>query len=67
MFAMMAPLAGYCPFCLLPGLNMVWFALCLVGFLSVLGVVPVPLQYVIIASGIALLLSVFCKSQMHRI
>ena len=44
---------------------MIWFLLCLVGALSFLGVVPLPLLYVIIASGVVLLYTIAAPSKQH--
>lgn len=37
---------------------MAWFAICLLGALKILGIIQIPIQYVVIACGIALIFDI---------
>jgi hypothetical protein len=43
---------------------MAWFAVCLLGVLKLLGIIPIPIQWVVVACGVALLFDMTQRSRM---
>jgi hypothetical protein len=43
---------------------MAWFAVCLLGVLKLLGIIDVPIQWVVVACGVALLFDMSQRSRM---
>jgi hypothetical protein len=41
---------------------MAWFAVCLLGALKILGVISIPIQWVVVACGVALLYDISQRS-----
>lgn len=42
---------------------MAWFAVCLLGVLKLLGIIAIPVQWVVVACGVALMYDILQQAQ----